>query len=70
MFGWPSFASYPLAAVKMGATPVRVPLTEHRYDVKRILAAVTVLVLALFGLAIGVTLTTQDPPSGALDTEL
>jgi histidinol-phosphate aminotransferase len=41
VFGWPSFASYPLAAVKMGATPVRVPLTEHRYDVARILAAVT-----------------------------
>jgi histidinol-phosphate aminotransferase len=41
VFGWPSFASYPLAAVKMGATPVRVPLTEHRYDVERILAAVT-----------------------------
>ena len=35
-----------------------------------ILAAVSVLVLALFGLAIGVALTTQDPPSGALDTNL
>jgi hypothetical protein len=35
-----------------------------------ILAAVTVLVLALFGLAIGVTLTTRDRPSGALDTDL
>src|SRR5688572_26123884 len=35
-----------------------------------ILAAVTVLVLALFGLAIGVALTTQDPRSGALDTDL
>ena len=35
-----------------------------------ILAAVTVLVLALFGLAIGVALTTQDRPSGALDTDL
>ncbi len=41
VFGWPSFASYPLAAVKMGATPVRVPLTGHRYDVERILAAIT-----------------------------
>ena len=35
-----------------------------------ILAAVAVLVLALFGLAIGVALTTQDPPTGALDTDL
>ena len=35
-----------------------------------ILAAVAVLVVALFGLAIGVALTTQDPPKGALDTDL
>ena len=35
-----------------------------------ILAAVSVLVLALFGLAIAVALTTQDRPSGALDTDL
>jgi len=41
VFGWPSFASYPLAAIKMGATPVRVPLTDHRYDVERILGAIT-----------------------------
>ncbi|HEU4449149.1 MAG TPA: histidinol-phosphate transaminase [Gaiellaceae bacterium] len=39
--GWPSFPSYVLDALKMGAVPVRVPLTEHRYDVERILAAVT-----------------------------
>jgi histidinol-phosphate aminotransferase len=41
VFGWPSFASYPLAAMKLGATPVRVPLTDHRYDVERILAAIS-----------------------------
>ena len=41
VFGWPSFASYPLAAIKLGATPVRVSLTDHRYDVERILAAIT-----------------------------
>jgi outer membrane protein assembly factor BamB len=35
-----------------------------------ILAAVSVLLLALFGLAIAVALTTQDRPSGALDTDL
>jgi histidinol-phosphate aminotransferase len=39
--GWPSFPSYVLDAAKMGATAVRVPLTDHRYDVERILAAVT-----------------------------
>jgi histidinol-phosphate aminotransferase len=41
VFGWPSFASYPLAVIKMGATPVRVPLTDHHYDVERILGAIT-----------------------------
>jgi len=41
VFGWPSFASYPLAAIKMGATPVRVPLTDHGYDVERLLEAIT-----------------------------
>jgi histidinol-phosphate aminotransferase len=41
VFGWPSFASYPLAALKMGATPVKVPLTDHHYDVERMLAAIT-----------------------------
>jgi outer membrane protein assembly factor BamB len=35
-----------------------------------ILAAVAVIVLALFGLAIGVALLNQDRPSGALDTDL
>jgi histidinol-phosphate aminotransferase len=39
--GWPSFPSYVLDAAKMGATAVRVPLTDHRYDAERILAAVT-----------------------------
>ena len=41
VFGWPSFASYPLATMKMGATPVRVPLTDYAYDVEQILAAVS-----------------------------
>jgi histidinol-phosphate aminotransferase len=38
--GWPSFPSYVLDAIKLGAEPKRVPLTEHRYDVERILAEV------------------------------
>jgi histidinol-phosphate aminotransferase len=39
--GWPSFPSYVLDAIKLGAKPVTVELTEHRYDVERILGAVT-----------------------------
>src|SRR5918992_1965197 len=39
--GWPSFPSYVLDAIKLGAKPVTVELTEHRYDVERILEAVT-----------------------------
>src|ERR687898_203155 len=39
VFGWPSFASYPLATIKMGATPVRVPMTDHHYDGEPMLAA-------------------------------
>jgi len=39
--GWPSFPSYVLDAIKMGAEPRRVPLTDHRYDVERILGEVT-----------------------------
>jgi histidinol-phosphate aminotransferase len=35
--GWPSFPSYVLDAIKLGAEPKRVPLTDHRYDVDRIL---------------------------------
>ena len=39
--GWPSFPSYVLDAIKLGATPRTVPLTDYRYDVERILTAVT-----------------------------
>jgi len=39
--GWPSFPSYVLDAIKLGAKPVTAELTENRYDVERILAAVT-----------------------------
>jgi histidinol-phosphate aminotransferase len=38
--GWPSFPSYVLDAIKLGAEAKRVPLTDHRYDVERILAAI------------------------------
>jgi len=39
--GWPSFASYVIDAVKMGAEPVRIPLVEGRYDPPALLEAVT-----------------------------
>jgi histidinol-phosphate aminotransferase len=39
--GWPSFASYVIYALKLGATPVRVPLREHRYDLDALLGAIT-----------------------------
>ena len=39
--GWPSFPSYVIDAVKIGASPVRVPLHDHRYDLEALLAAIT-----------------------------
>ena len=39
--GWPSFPSYVIDAAKLGATPVRVPLADGRYDLDAMLAAVT-----------------------------
>jgi histidinol-phosphate aminotransferase len=39
--GWPSFPSYVIDAIKLGAVPVRVPLRDDRYDLDALLAAVT-----------------------------
>jgi histidinol-phosphate aminotransferase len=39
--GWPSFPSYVIYALKLGALPVRVPLRDHRYDLDALLDAVT-----------------------------
>jgi histidinol-phosphate aminotransferase len=39
--GWPSFPSYVLDAIKMGAEPIRVPLSGDRYDLEALLARVT-----------------------------
>ena len=39
--GWPSFPSYVLDAIKLGARPVRVPLRDHRYDLEALLDAIT-----------------------------
>ena len=39
--GWPSFPSYVLDAVKMGAAAVRVPLGDDRYDLEALVEAIT-----------------------------
>jgi histidinol-phosphate aminotransferase len=39
--GWPSFPSYVIYGLKLGAEAVHVPLREHRYDLDALLAAVT-----------------------------
>jgi histidinol-phosphate aminotransferase len=39
--GWPSFPSYVIDALKLGATPIRVPLREQRYDLEAMLEAIT-----------------------------
>jgi histidinol-phosphate aminotransferase len=39
--GWPSFPSYVLDAIKLGARAVRVPLRDHRYDLDALLDAIT-----------------------------
>lgn len=41
LMGWPSFVSYRLSAVKLGATPVPVPLRDGSYDLDAMAAAVT-----------------------------
>jgi histidinol-phosphate aminotransferase len=38
--GWPSFPSYVIDALKLGAVATRVPLREHRYDLDALLAAI------------------------------
>jgi histidinol-phosphate aminotransferase len=39
--GWPSFPSYTIYGLKLGAEAVRVPLRDHRYDLDALLGAVT-----------------------------
>ena len=39
--GWPSFPSYVIAAVKLGAVARTIPLADGRYDLDAMLAAVT-----------------------------
>jgi histidinol-phosphate aminotransferase len=39
--GWPSFPSYVIYGLKLGAVAIRVPLRDHRYDLEGLLEAVT-----------------------------
>jgi histidinol-phosphate aminotransferase len=39
--GWPSFPSYVIYGLKLGASAVRVPLSDYRYDLDALLAAIT-----------------------------
>ncbi len=39
--GWPSFASYVIDPLKLGANPIRVPLRSYRFDLDAILEAIT-----------------------------
>jgi histidinol-phosphate aminotransferase len=39
--GWPSFASYVLDPLKLGAMPIRVPLRDDRFDLGAMLDAIT-----------------------------
>ena len=46
--GWPSFPSYVLDPLKLGAVPVQVPLRDDRFDLDAILAAITDRTKAVF----------------------
>ena len=39
--GWPSFPSYVLGALKLGAVAVRVPLRDERFDLEAVMDAIT-----------------------------
>ncbi len=39
--GWPSFASYVIDPLKLGANPIKVPLRSHRFDLEAIVDAIT-----------------------------
>ena len=39
--GWPSFPSYVLDPLKLGALPLRVPLRDHRFDLEAMFDAIT-----------------------------
>ena len=59
--GWPSFPSYVLDPLKLGATVVRVPLRERRFDLAALLAAITPRTKLVF-------VATPNNPTGTMTT--
>ena len=59
--GWPSFPSYVLDALKLGAVPVRVPLRAHRFDLEALLEAVTPRTKLVY-------VATPNNPTGTMST--
>ena len=59
--GWPSFPSYVLDPLKVAATPIRVPLQQHRFDLDAIVAAVTPKTKLVF-------IATPNNPTGTTNT--
>jgi len=59
--GWPSFVSYVLDPLKLGAVPVRVPLREHRFDLDALLDAITPRTKLAF-------IATPNNPTGTMTT--
>ncbi len=59
--GWPSFVSFVLDPLKVGALPIRVPLRDHRFDLDAMLAAVTPRTKLAF-------IATPNNPTGTMTT--
>jgi histidinol-phosphate aminotransferase len=59
--GWPSFPSYVLDPLKLGAVPVRVPLRDQRFDLDAILEAITERTKLVF-------IATPNNPTGTMTT--
>ena len=59
--GWPSFVTFVLDPLKFGATPVRVPLQEHRFDLDAMLEAITPRTKLAF-------IATPNNPTGTMTT--
>ena len=59
--GWPSFVSFVLDPLKLGAVPVRVPLRDHRFDLDAMLDAITERTKLAF-------IATPNNPTGTMTT--
>lgn len=57
--GWPSFVSYVIDPLKLGAVPVRVPLRDDRFDLDALLGAITARTKLVF-------IATPNNPTGTM----